>query len=80
MIVTEYRGLKNPKSAKVKEYDWNAFCWKCSHPFRYGITVNNYDKLPKDFKKSEYEKAKAEGHPIEWHESRQGIKEHNGGS
>lgn len=79
MIVTEYRGLKNPKSAKVKEYDWNAFCWKCSHPFCYGITVNNYDKLPKDFKKSEYEKAKAEGHPIEWHESRQGIKEHNGG-
>ena len=33
----------------------------------------------KKFNKEDYEKAKAEGRRIEWWESRQGIKEHNGG-
>ena len=79
LTLTEYKGIKMTWTGKVMKYQWEDFCWKCSHPFRYGIKLDDYEKLPKDFKKDEYEKAKAEGHPLEWHESRQGIKEHNGG-
>ena len=80
MIITEYKGIQNVKSMKVNDVSWQDFCFKCSHPIRYGMMLSDYVKesFPDTFTADDYAKAKAEGKRIEWFDSRNGIKGHNG--
>ena len=68
--ITEYSGVCFVKSGKVKEYDWETFCNKISHPaVKFGMLFDEYLSLPKNSKnRDEYENTQA------------GIKELGGGA
>lgn len=76
MIITEYRNIRSPKSAKVKDYTWNDFCNKIKNPVvKYGMPWETFMGLPDGYDRDD------DGKVIDWgQETKESVKNLAGGA